>query len=304
MNTFKIIIAFILLLRFLITGDAAGSNDTSIYKHPLASDQITDPSIGEIRLMLGEAGLDKYWDTLKHHILPGFYMVPKMTDETEIKLGASKIGGHPDMPSSFQWPSWKNHPMSFVAQINLEEFPMNLVNPGYPATGILYFFYVYDYEVWYNSDDYDSDKKNNNVVYYSPETTELVRMEPPMTLSEDQIFRSALLEKKLELTIPDSDYLEANHLMNNETDLNRYSLEFRPKLLITYDRGIGFRFLGHMTALQYGGHPSDEILLFQADSDDQIGMEWDLSGLLHFFIKADDFKKLFFENIYTYRVGT
>lgn len=303
MNLFKIITAIILLLRFVTTGDAAGSYDNSIYKHPLASDQITDPSMDEIRLMLEEAGIGQYWDELKYQILPGFYMVPKMTDEADIKLGASKIGGHPDMPSTFQWPSWKGHPMSFVAQINLEEFPMNLVDPEYPATGILYFFYVYDYEVWYN-DDYDSDKKNNNVVYYTPETTELMRMKPPRTLSEDQIFNSALIEKKLELTIPDEDYLRDNHLMNNEADLGRYSLEFRPDFLNTYNRGIGFRFLGHMTPLQYGGYPSDEILLFQADSNDEIGMEWDLSGLLYFFIKDNDFKKLFFENVYTERVGT
>ncbi|WP_277473143.1 MULTISPECIES: YwqG family protein [unclassified Paenibacillus] len=258
----------------------------------------------EIRTMLEEADLGSYWDTLKHQILPGFYMVPKMTDEADIELGASKIGGQPDMPASYQWPSWKNHPMSFVAQINLEEFPMNLVNPEYPSTGILYFFYVYDYELWYNDEDYDADRMNNNVVYYTPDTAALVRMQPPAALSEEQIFKSALLEKKLELTLPDSDYLEANHLMNNKEDLNRYSLEFMPDFMNTYDRGIGFRFLGHMSALQYGGHPSDEIQLFQADSDDELGMEWDLSGLLHFFIRADDFKKINFENVYTYRVGT
>lgn len=93
-------------------------------------------------------------------------------------------------------------------------------------------------------------------------------------------------------------------MMNNKADLDRYSLEFKPDFMSIYDRGIGFRFLGHMSALQYGGHPSGEIQLFQADSDDALGMEWDLSGLLHFFIKADDFKKLQFENVYTYRVGT
>ncbi|MBY0012328.1 DUF1963 domain-containing protein [Paenibacillus typhae] len=303
MNILKMLTGFVILLRLLISGGATSGNPP-VYEHPLASDQITDPSMREIRTMLEEADLGSYWDTLKHQILPGFYMVPKMTDEADIKLGASKIGGQPDMPASYQWPSWRNHPMSFVAQINLEEFPMNLVNPEYPSTGILYFFYVYDYELWYTDEDYDEDKMNNNVVYYAPDTAALVRMQPPAALSEEQIFKSALLEQKLELTLPDSDYLEANHLMNNKADLDRYALEFKPHFMETYNRGIGFRFLGHMSALQYGGHPSDEILLFQADSDDQIGMEWDLSGLLHFFIKAEDFKKSFFDNVYTNRVGT
>jgi uncharacterized protein YwqG len=231
-------------------------------------------------------------------------MVPQMTDDDLIKTGTSKIGGLPDVPRSFEWPSWKGHPMSFLAQINLEEFPMNTVNPDYPASGILYFFYVYDLDLWYDNRAYDDDTMNNNLVYYTAETTELIRMQPPKNLTESQIFQSALLEKKLELTIPDGDYLAENKLITDKEDLDTYSLEFSTEFMETYNQGIGFRFLGHMSALQYGGYPSDEMLLFQADSNDELGMEWDLSGLLYFFMKEADFRQLFFDNVYTNRVGT
>ncbi|MGO4548922.1 YwqG family protein [Paenibacillus sp. 2TAB23] len=268
------------------------------------TDATLEPSLDDIRSMLEKSGLGDYWEKLKKHVRPGFYMVPTTIDEEKIEVGSSKIGGRPDVPSTFNWPSWKGHPMSFLAQINLDEFPMKSIQSDYPTSGILYFFYVYDPDLWYENDSYDSDKKNNNVVYYTAKSSDLVRMEQPKGLMESQIFKSALIERKLELTIPDGDYLEANKIIKNKGDLKKYSLDFKSNFLETYDPGIGYRFLGHMTPLQYGGHPSDKILLFQADTNDEIGMEWDLSGLLYFFIEKDDFKKLFFKNVYTSRTGT
>ncbi|WP_379163638.1 DUF1963 domain-containing protein [Paenibacillus sp. sgz5001063] len=303
MNIFKMISACLIFLISLTTGSAEHHEGSNQVKPPLAG-QMAEPSMGDIRSMLEEAGLGNYWGTLEKHIRPGFYMAPTMVDEDAIQLGTSKIGGHPDVPSTFQWPSWKHHPMSFVAQINLAEFPMNEIDSEYPASGILYFFYVYDPDLWYDDPRYDNDKMKNNLVYYTTDTSELIRMEPPKGLLDPEIFKSALLKKKLELTIPDSDYVAENKLIRNKGDLDKYSLGFWTDFMETYHREIGFRFLGHMTPLQYGGHPSDQLLLFQADSSDEIGMNWDLSGLLYFFIREDDFKKAFFENVYTERVGT
>lgn len=305
LNVFKMGAAcFLLLFSLTARTDSPHENLNKEKASVTVTDKTLASSMRDIRSMLNKAGLGKYWSALKEHIRPGFYMVPKIMDEEKIKVGTSKIGGRPDVPSTFDWPSWNDHPMSFLAQINLAEFPMTSVNSEYPTSGILYFFYVYDPDLWYDNDDYDSDNMNNNVVYYTAETSKLIRMEPPRTLIESQIFKSSLIEKKLELTIPDGDYLEVNKIIKDKEDLDKYSLEFSPDFLETYDRGIGFRFLGHMSALQFGDYPSDEILLFQADSNDEIGMEWDLSGLLYFFMKEDDFKKLFFDNVYTSRVGT
>lgn len=303
LNVFKMAAACILILISLTACKddyIENLNEESL----IMTDNTLEPSMEEIRSMLEVAGLGGYWEKIKQHIRPGFYMVPTIIEDEKIKVGASKIGGHPDVPSTFNWPSWEDHYMSFIAQINLEEFPINSVNMEYPTSGILYFFYVYDSDLWYDDDTYDSDSRNNNVVYYTAETSDLIRMEPPKDLMESQIFRSAIIEKKIELTIPDGDYLQANKLIKDKVDLEKYNLEFRSNFLETYDQGIGYRFLGHETQFQYGGHPSDEILLFQADSDNEIGMEWDLSGLLYFFMEKDDFKKRFFENVYTSRVGT
>jgi uncharacterized protein YwqG len=38
-----------------------------------------------------------------------------------LKLGDSKFGGTPDLPSSLNWPKFNNMPMVFFGQINLEQ---------------------------------------------------------------------------------------------------------------------------------------------------------------------------------------
>jgi len=63
-------------------------------------------------------------------------------------LGASRLGGWPDLPAGQGWPHWQDRPMSFLAQINLAE--VHAVNPGLhlPATGLLLFFMGCDSETF------------------------------------------------------------------------------------------------------------------------------------------------------------
>ncbi|MNC57554.1 hypothetical protein D3C75_1072290 [compost metagenome] len=138
-------------------------------------------------------------------------------------------------------------------------------------------------------------------MYYAPETAELVRMKPPTALLEEQIFKSALLEKKLELTLPDSNYLEANNLMITKQTWT--AIHWNSDRIYLRPRGR-IPFSGPYVRAVTRRHSSEEIQLFQADSDYDLWMEWETFGLLHFFIKANDFKELHFENVYTCRVET
>ena len=54
----------------------------------------------------------------------------------------SRIGGQPSLPVDVDWPMWRENPMSFIAQIALEELPKEAAAEFHlPATGTLYFFY-------------------------------------------------------------------------------------------------------------------------------------------------------------------
>jgi hypothetical protein len=61
-----------------------------------------------------------------------------VTPAADLSLGASRIGGVPDLPPSMKWPELAGSPFQFVAQIRLDEIlppPADL-----PASGMLWFF--------------------------------------------------------------------------------------------------------------------------------------------------------------------
>ncbi|TVX96245.1 DUF1963 domain-containing protein [Cohnella terricola] len=258
----------------------------------------------DIKELFTDSGLGGYWDLFKPLIEPGIVLTPVPTEEHNIEIGKSKIGGSPDLPASFSWPHWRDIPMSFLAQINLSELPMESFNEKYPREGIIYFFYVYDSDIWYEDPEFDVDQYKNGKVLYYPTTSQLQRVTAPKELREVQVFKNCSIKFNVELTIPDSDYLQENRIILDNESLEMYWSKFSPAFLDKHSLGIGFRFLGYIDPLQFGGYLSSETLLFQADSNSDIGMEWDSSGLLYFFIDKEDLINLDFENVMTSRVGT
>ena len=81
-------------------------------------------------------------------------------DESATKplpIGASKLGGLPHLPASFEWPYYEgttyegeraNRPMTFVAQMNLRELAPLDKDGLLPHTGMLYFFYEMTSAPW------------------------------------------------------------------------------------------------------------------------------------------------------------
>ena len=61
-------------------------------------------------------------------------------EDNEI-LNKSKIGGKPYLPKDFVWPYYQELPLSFLAQINLEEVKSLDKDNLLPDKGMLYFFY-------------------------------------------------------------------------------------------------------------------------------------------------------------------
>ena len=63
-------------------------------------------------------------------------------------VNKSKIGGKPYLPKDFIWPYYQEFPLSFLAQINLEEVNSLDKDRLLPSTGMLYFFYELETEEW------------------------------------------------------------------------------------------------------------------------------------------------------------
>lgn len=113
------------------------------------------------RLM--ERAANKGFPELKSPILrlarPALRMRQEPTGDQQIKIGASKIGGLPDLPPGFSWPPGGDcraiynddtrgteRLAGFLAQINLAEIANTQAAHGLPKSGLLSFFCFQDME--------------------------------------------------------------------------------------------------------------------------------------------------------------
>lgn len=103
------------------------------------------------------------------------------------ELGTSRLGGWPDMPKGTQWPTWDSRPMSFLAQINLEEAHAESPHLRVPKEGLLLFFLGCSDETYDNEDDNreryftdmmlgsEPEHRDGWKVIYVPKSSDLVR---------------------------------------------------------------------------------------------------------------------------------
>jgi uncharacterized protein YwqG len=92
----------------------------------------------------------------------------KKSSEAAIPLGASKIGGRPDLPAKTGWPVYRDgKPLAFLAQINLAEIA-KLGTPveGLPSNGLLSIFSVWG---WTGASYGDPETPNDRTGFFQEE---------------------------------------------------------------------------------------------------------------------------------------
>lgn len=105
-------------------------------------------TLDEIRDALRAAGLERLADVAERLTLPAIRIEPTIVDEDTIPVGASKLGGRPDLPPDFVWPERVGKALGFLAQFNLAEVALYDVEKALPSSGILYFFYDFAAAPW------------------------------------------------------------------------------------------------------------------------------------------------------------
>lgn len=121
---------------------------------------------------------------------PALRMVTQRVKDEKMPVGASKIGGRPDLPKGFAWPKGSEckaiynddtkgveELAGFLAQVNLAEIAHTQAAKDLPETGLLSFFSFQDIE-----------NDNPDVIgakaSYVPDANRLVRTDPPEPLTE------------------------------------------------------------------------------------------------------------------------
>ena len=271
-----------------------------------------------IRVHLVDAGLARVADEIARLVRPCIRIHTTPTNDDEIPVGVSKFGGLPDVPTDFSWPEWNGQPLAFLAQINLATIATNPIAKPLPSDGLISFFYDCEQSTW----GFDPKDKGSWRVYFFSNDS-LHRTSSSVSLLEHAGYASCGLTFDDGLTFPgwESLHMQALHLTDVERD--KYC-EFDTEEETESD---GHQLLGHPKEIQsemqlecqlasngvYCGNPegyqnplvgelrskaSQWTLLFQCDSDDNVGWMWGDVGRLYFWITESDLVAQRFENVW------
>lgn len=258
-----------------------------------------------------------------------------ITDKTPMEKG-SKIGGNPYLPPDFKWPYYngadydgikKPRPLSFLAQISLNEIRPLDKEGKLPANGMLYFFYEIETMKW----GFDPDDDGCARVYYFEKTDGFTVSNAPNELLAEHILPELALEfssgnslpsyEELSIHIP--EFFENSDYEDYEAILTKLNIAYenceRNKLLgyadliqgealtdceatsrsIYMGDGKEWNRLSAATKSDITKHASDWILLFQMSSicDTEPEIMWGDMGNLYFYVRKDDLAAQRFDKV-------
>lgn len=245
----------------------------------------------EIRRLLEASPLAGQTKKVMAHVQPAVRFHSYLMEVGDLPLGASRMGGAPDLPPGLPWPEIKGRPIEFLAQIDLAAAARAFPLPGLPTAGWLAVFsdskQIYE-GVW-------EDRRFWQLIYFEGEAAELVRREYPGEPRD--YFNLCELKFEREDCVPDLSDLVPNDLLGDDTwevcrDLNERineAKDWRP-----VHRLGGYPMLIQTFLEDYAGWR----FLLQIDSDAEPGWMWGDAGRLYFWISQEDLAAGVFHDIH------
>jgi hypothetical protein len=231
-------------------------------------------------------------------------MAPLIRDAIHLKeldpprpfpVGASRIGGEPDLPPGMRWPEGPDGPLALLAQIRLSDVAALDGENLLPHEGTLYFFYDAIAQPW------DSSERGRWRVLHDPGDPARLRRTPaPRALKDEARFPPRALRPEITPTLPQSDSpaVAALALTDAEADLLLdLPFRFRPKQPLHQLLGHAFPIQGDMEEHLPAPASGPWRLLFQIDSSDAAHMMWGDVGMVYFWIPLESLRARRFEDV-------
>ena len=241
--------------------------------------------------------------------------------------GKSKIGGRPYLPEDFIWPYYQGFPLSFLAQINLEEVNSFDKDKLLPNAGMLYFFYEPETE----ERGYNLQCKGCAKVFYYEVFSSFSLIDFPQDMGADYKIPEFKVNLKSYKSLP--SYENFYLLLKEQEFFKNHNISFKDFVPIYNELFIPnhnyTKLLGYPEVIQNsmevqcaavtmgfnignGVNPSKEyeeeikkaskdwILLFQMDTieTDDYELMFGDSGHIYFWIRKEDLANKNFENIW------
>jgi uncharacterized protein (TIGR02996 family) len=203
--------------------------------------------------------------------------------DSRIAVGASKLGGGPDLPPGAEWPALRKEPLAFLAQFDLAELHASFVCRELPAAGVLSVFVYFD-----DNDTGKMMEKGAWRVFHFPDASKLSRRLPP-----DNAPGSCRIEFRETMTVPDSDSPWRKELgLRKDQDV----WDVYQGSVAGY--GGGHQLLGYPAPIQHevlGKKTERHLLTIGRDSN--AGWEWFDGGALYFTMSETDLKAGRFDRV-------
>lgn len=282
----------------------------------------------EILSALSNAGLSRVQTDVMKLLQESIRLTPHPLDGSP--PGASRLGGAPDLPSETAWPAWKNVPMSFIAQVNLEDLANFAPAQDLPKRGLLSFFYDAAQET-YGADPADRGgwqifcfpaappQESGFHLFDHSDPHQFKPVAFPVGLAQSARFKPCRLTFASEFTLPGAPLQYIPDLAWSPEEIQRYE-RFQINFPSVEDRkSLHFRMFGcpdqiqddmqlqcalyangftspdDPKAAQAIAHKGDWQLLLQVDSDETIGMRWASSGMLYFWLEKNAIRQRQFD---------
>lgn len=262
------------------------------------------------RVGLMESVLDKAQRLAK----PGLHL--EHTEEARF----SWIGGLPAVAPGFEWPTWNGQPLTFLAQIDLEEVAAGMEQSWLPKRGQLYFF-VYDSEEL--AFGYDAAESGTwRVIHTNADRTALVPAAIPAGLDETSVFaRTNIRFRRIDTLPSESRFMgkwdtsneefeallsaqaapfrgQPHHQMFGYPDPEQDDgMELEAELISNGVNALDFR---DPRRRDFSAGADQWRLLLQVDTDDGLDMMWQDGGLLYFWIREKDAAKGDFSKVWLF----
>jgi uncharacterized protein YwqG len=246
------------------------------------------PPLTLLDKLIKRHGLRRVANTIKGSVMLAASFTTRDPVKGTTAVGASRIGGVPDLASLTEWPRSGKGPLMFLGQLRLEDVA-HLVENDLPHAGVLSLFVAVSGTMQWWDVEYGS-----GCVLYHSTVAGLAPMSPPPELPDYLTLdpRSLVLRPTVSLPHGESKMLSNWHLSDDELDSYMDLLEQLEGMNRIAKRAhqIGGypQWLDCDQSCKEGSTTVSQRLLLQVDTDTAIGVNWGSDGRLYVFVPERD----------------
>ncbi|APR88421.1 hypothetical protein A7982_13770 [Minicystis rosea] len=195
------------------------------------------------------------------------------TKKGSCPVGGSKLGGLPDAPADFAWPTIEGRPLVFVAQLRLADVPASVTRDlDLPPEGLLAFFF-----------GAEAGRQSEPLPRARLALFDAAKALAPMKAVDAHVFDPKAITAKELWTPPPLE--TASEILGKDENAKRIYEAALMDFERATDRTPAHRVGGHPQPVQSPMEQRNERLLLQVDSDDACEMCWEDAGRLYFLFR-------------------